>query len=138
MLRKRHAIGAFTGIVGAVLLSSGVSQAKTITVQNLSQSPSTGVYTYAVTFDSEAFVQPGDGFAIYGFPGLTSWTLVGPGPSGSLNASGTGTGTTAGPIRLTDATGADALTDGNAATIATTDATIVATDNGVTLNPAAP
>jgi hypothetical protein len=135
MLRNRKTVGTIAGVVGAVLLSSGASWAKTITVQNLSQSPSTGVYTYAITFDSEAFVQPGDGFVIYGFPGLTSWTLSGSGPSGSLNASGTGTGTTTGPIKLTDATGTDSLTDGNAATIATTDATTVAADNGVTLDP---
>ncbi|HUB27075.1 MAG TPA: hypothetical protein VL992_16740 [Tepidisphaeraceae bacterium] len=133
---KRRAFGIAAGIIGVAVMA-GVSQAKTITVQNLSQSPSTGVYTYAITFDSEAYVQPGDGFVIYGFPGLTSWSLSGSGSSGSLNSSGTST-TSTGPIRLTDAVGANDLTDGNASTIATSDATLVAADNGVTLDPALP
>jgi hypothetical protein len=138
MLFKGNAISLWAAVTGVALLSSGVSLAKTITVQNLSQDTATGVYTYAVTFDSEAYVAGGDGFVIYDFPGLTSWTLSGSGGSGSLNSSGTLT-TSTGPLKLTSTDTGDALTDGNAELIANTDASLVATDNGVTFDdPAVP
>jgi hypothetical protein len=107
--------------------------AKTITVQNVSQDTATGTYVYAITFDSEAYVKPGDGFVIYGFPGLTSWTLTGSGPSGSLDASGTGT-TSTGPMTLTETTPSNDLTDGNAKTIADTNAATIAAENGITID----
>ena len=134
MFAKRHALRVLAGIAGTVLLSSGLSWSKTITIQNLSQNTATGVYQYAITFDSEAYVKPGDGFVIYGFPGLTSWTISGTGPSGSLASSGNGT-TSAGPISLTESAPSNGLTDGNAKLIADTDADTIAADNAITLDP---
>jgi len=133
---RRHFVTLCAGIVGIGLCSAGVSRAMTITVENLSQNTATGVYEYAVLFDSQAYVQPGDGFVLYGFSGLTSWTLTGSGGSGSLNSSGNGT-TSTGPISLTESTPTDALTDGSAQTIAQTDAATIAAHNGLTLDPTA-
>jgi hypothetical protein len=122
------------GAAAIVLVSSGGSQAHTITVENLSQSPSTGVYQYSIIFDSEAYVAPGDGFVMYDFPGLTSWTLTGTGAAGSLNSSGTGT-TSTGPIKLTETDPSNALSDGDAQSLADLDASAVALDNGFTIDP---
>jgi hypothetical protein len=133
---RRHFVSLCAGIVGIGLCSAGVSRAMTITVENLSQNTATGVYEYAVLFDSQAYVQSGDGFVLYGFSGLTNWTLTGSGGSGSLNSSGNGT-TSTGPIALTESTPTDALTDGSAQTIAQTDAATVAAENNVTLDPTA-
>jgi hypothetical protein len=38
---------------------------------------STGVFTYSVQLDAAADVQAGDGFVIYDFPGLKSWSFTG-------------------------------------------------------------
>lgn len=130
MLAKGNAIRICISAVGVALMSSAVSQAKTITVQNLSQDTATGVYTYAITFDSEAYVTSGDGFVLYDFPGLTSWSLSGSGGSGSLNSSGTLSSST-GPLKLTGSLTGDSLSDGSADTIANTDASIIAADNGL-------
>jgi hypothetical protein len=133
MFVKRNAIRLCVGMAGAVLLSSSVSRAKTVTVQNLSQDPTTGVYQYSILFDSGTYLKPGDGFVIYGFAGMTGWSLGGTGSSGSISSSGNGT-TSIGPISLTQSMPSNGLTDENAATIADADAAIVATDNGMTLS----
>jgi hypothetical protein len=133
MSAKRSAISLCVAVAGVVLFSSGVTRAKTITVENLSQDTATGVYEYAILFDSQAYVTPGDGFVIYDFPGLTSWTLTGGGASGSLNSSGTAT-TSTGPIALTETDPSNGLSDGEAQSIADTNAAVIAADNGITLD----
>lgn len=130
MSTKGNAISLCTAVASVAFLFSGVSLAKTITVQNVSQDTTTGVYTYAVTFDSEAYVAGGDGFVLYDFPGLTSWSLSGTGASGSLDSSGTLTSST-GPMKLTSTDTGDALSDGSAEAVANTDASIIAADNGL-------
>ncbi|HUB27168.1 MAG TPA: PEP-CTERM sorting domain-containing protein [Tepidisphaeraceae bacterium] len=121
------------GIAGALALAASSALANTITVENLSQDKATGTYQYSITLDSEAYVNPGDGFVIYDFPGLTSWSITGTGGSGSLASSGTGT-TSTGPIRLVESATSNGLTDANASTIADLDATTVALDNGLSLD----
>jgi hypothetical protein len=122
------------GFAGAVVLAAGSARANTITVENLSQDKATGVYQYSITFDSQADVHIGDGFVLYDFPGLTSWSISGTGPSGALTSSGNGT-TSTGPISLTESKPSNGLTDQNAPTIADSDASLVALDNGLTLDP---
>jgi hypothetical protein len=60
-----------------VLAGSRLAQADTITIHDLSFNTSTGVYTYTIQLDAAANVQSNDGFAIYDFLGLTSWSIAG-------------------------------------------------------------
>jgi len=134
---QRHFLGVCLVVLVVVACTAYIGFANTITVENLSQDTTTGVYTYAITFDSEAHVDPGDGFTVYNFNGLTSWSLTGSGGSGSLNSSGMGT-TSTGPISLTESVTGSTLSDGNANTIANADAGIVATDNGLSFSTTVP
>src|ERR1700722_12344160 len=134
MLKKRHAIGLCVGVASVISMASRPASASTITVQNLSQDTATGTYQYAILFDSDAYVKPGDGFVIYGFPGLTTWSLSGTGVSGSLASSGTFAASN-GPIALTESAPSNGLTDGNAEAIADAHANNIAADNGLTLDP---
>jgi len=71
--------------VGVLLGAARLSVADTITVHDLSQNTSTGVFTYTVQLDNAADLHAGDGFVIYDFPGLISSTLT---PvTGTLNGS---------------------------------------------------
>jgi hypothetical protein len=134
MHSRCRAMASLIGFGAAILLSAGMGRAE-ITVADSSQNPATGVYNYTVTLDSGAYVNPGDGFVIYGFPGLTSWSLAGSGGSGSLSSSGNGT-TSIGPFELLETSPSNALTDGNAQAIADTDADSAALDNDITISPA--
>ena len=58
-------------------LCLGISTEATITVNDLSQNVSPGVFTYTVQLDAAADVHAGDGFVIYDFPGLVSWSVTG-------------------------------------------------------------
>jgi len=129
----RHLLGVCFVIALVVVCTAYIGLANTITVENLSQNTATGVYTYAITFDTEAYVTPGDGFTIYNFGGLTSWSLSGTGSSGSLDST-----SSSGPIRLVQQDTGSALTDGNGASIANADGAIVATDNGLTFPAGVP
>jgi hypothetical protein len=77
MYHSRRTRGLFPLFcVAAVLMVGGVARA-TITVHDLSQNPSTGVFTYTVQLDNAAKVQSNDGFVIYDFPGLVNYSLSG-------------------------------------------------------------
>jgi hypothetical protein len=133
MISRKRIPYLAVGMAGALALAASAVQANTITVENLSQDKATGVYQYSITLDSQADVNVGDGFVIYDFPGLTSWSITGSGASGSLDSSGNGI-VSAGPIRLTETTTSNGLTDDNAAAIAQLDASNVAADNGLSLD----
>jgi len=76
-MRNKHALfGALMGL-GAVVGLIGVARADTITVHSLTSNAATGVYTYDVEFDNFANVQSNDGFVIYDFPRMTSWSISG-------------------------------------------------------------
>jgi hypothetical protein len=76
MLRKSLAVLAVLAMGGLALKSAPVS-ADTITVHSLTENPTTGVFTYAISLDAAADVAKNDGFVIYDFPGLTSWSIAG-------------------------------------------------------------
>jgi hypothetical protein len=61
----------------AVVLLTGRFAWATLTVHDLAQDLSTGVFTYTVQLDSAADLQPGDGFVLYDFPGEFSWSISG-------------------------------------------------------------
>jgi hypothetical protein len=61
----------------ALSVCLATSAKATITVTNLSQNTATGVFTYTVQLDAAADVQTNDGFVIYDFPGLESWSISG-------------------------------------------------------------
>jgi hypothetical protein len=118
----------------AFLLGAAILQGDTVTVENVSQNVAAGTYTYAVDFDSQTDLLPGCGFVVYGFAGLTSWTLSGSGPSGALNSSGTAS-TSTGPFKMVESANQNALSDGNARIFADANAKMIAADNGITLDP---
>lgn len=69
---------ALVGLIAVVLaLGARFALADTITVHDLSQNTSTGVFTYSIQLDSSANIHSNDGFVIYDFPGLTSWSITG-------------------------------------------------------------
>ena len=64
--------------VGMAVLAGGARQSMAdIIVHSLTENTATGVYTYEVQFDAVADVQSKDGFVIYDFAGLTSWSISG-------------------------------------------------------------
>jgi hypothetical protein len=76
MLRKnRRFVSAL--LAGAALLRAGVGMADTITVHDLSQNTATQTDTYTIQLDSAANVHTNDGFVIYDFPALSSWSISG-------------------------------------------------------------
>jgi hypothetical protein len=76
-MRKKHALfSAFIGLC-AFVGCAGWVRGDTITVHSLSESPGTGVYTYAITLDAAADVNVGDGFVIYDFPDAISYSITG-------------------------------------------------------------
>lgn len=77
MSRKALKFGLAALAVGMFLSGARLAKADTISLHDLSQNVVTGVYTYTVTLDSAANVQSNDGFVIYDFPQLVSWTLTG-------------------------------------------------------------
>jgi hypothetical protein len=64
-------------VTAIVMLLGALRAGATITVHDLSENTSTGVYTYLVTLDGAANVQAGDGFVIYDFPGLLTNAISG-------------------------------------------------------------
>jgi hypothetical protein len=81
MLRRKLAFIAALALGG--LIRSTPVLADTITVHDLSENTATGVFTYTIQLDAAADVATNDGFVIYDFPGLTSWSISGV----SLNSS---------------------------------------------------
>lgn len=70
-------MGVMAAAVIALGMSSGAALADTITVHDLTQNVVTGVYTYDIELDAAANVKTGQGWVIYDFPGLVSWSLSG-------------------------------------------------------------
>jgi hypothetical protein len=60
----------------AVLLLGRFAWAS-ITVHDLSENNFTGVYTYTVQLDAAADLKSGDGFVIFDFPGLITYSITG-------------------------------------------------------------
>jgi len=60
-----------------VLGFSALASADTITVHDLSQNAAAGIYTYTIQFDDAANVQSNDGFVIYDFSDLLSYSFSG-------------------------------------------------------------
>jgi len=61
----------------SALLMGRMASADTITLHDISENLATGVFTYSVQLDTAANVQSGDGFVLYDFPQLTSWSIAG-------------------------------------------------------------
>jgi len=72
---KLSIIAAVAGVALALRASTGM--ADTITVHDLTENTSTETFTYAVQLDAAADVHGGDGFVIYDFPALASWSITG-------------------------------------------------------------
>jgi hypothetical protein len=61
----------------ALFCGAKVGHADTISVHDISQDTVNGIFTYSINLDAAADVHSGDGFVIYDFAGLTSFTLTG-------------------------------------------------------------
>jgi len=72
----------------SALLVGRMASADTITLHDLSENISTGVFTYTVQLDSAANVAHTDGFVLYDFPDLTSWSIAGGFTDGSASPTG--------------------------------------------------
>jgi hypothetical protein len=77
------------GILAAAVLAlglSGVAKGETITLHNsASSSYGAGIFAYDVTLDAASIANPGDGFVLYDFGGLLSWTITGDVNSSQFN-----------------------------------------------------
>ena len=72
--RARAKLAILAGMAFALAAPSAMAS---IVVHDLTQDPTTGVYTYSISLDASANVELGDGFVIEDFPGLTSFTITG-------------------------------------------------------------
>jgi hypothetical protein len=64
-------------VIATVIILWTLKAGATISVHDVSENTSTGVYTYLVTLDGAANVQTNDGFVIYDFPGLSVASISG-------------------------------------------------------------
>jgi hypothetical protein len=96
-----------------VLSGSRLAKADTISIHDLSVNTVTGVYTYTIQLDTAAVVNTNDGFAIYDFIGLTSWSITGGLSTSQFTLSQTGSSNTLNDAAAVDAlAGVAALTNG--------------------------
>jgi len=72
---KRGGVFCCAAVFGVCL--GGRGALAEIFLNNLSQTPAAGIYTYTISLDQAANVQTNDGFVIYDFPGLASWSITG-------------------------------------------------------------
>jgi hypothetical protein len=77
MIRKASKFGLAMLAICMFLGGARIAKADTISVHDLSHNTATGVYTYTIQLDSHTDMRSNDGFVIYNFLGLTSWSLTG-------------------------------------------------------------
>jgi hypothetical protein len=102
MTRRITVLSVLT--LGSILACAQMSRGDTIVVTDNTQNTFTGVYTYNVFFTLSAKVNPGDGFVIYDFLGLSTasqatFSFTSPVPAGAaFNPSLTLSGNTVGVV----------------------------------------
>jgi hypothetical protein len=84
---SRRSYAKLAVLAGTALAFIARPAPASIIVHDLSQNPSTGVYTYSITLDSSANLETNDGFVIEDFPGLTGFTITGGLTSAQFNES---------------------------------------------------
>ncbi len=113
MNSKKLSFGLAALAIGLFLSSARLAKADTISVHDLSHNVATGVYTYTIQFDSNTDMRSNDGFVIYNFKDLTSWTLSGGVSTAQFTLSQTASSNTLNDSAAVDAfAGVAALTNG--------------------------